>query len=51
VEHSTESTERDISWLDRLIESEKQKQTNNPRSTDTDSRPVGSTTTTKGSEP
>jgi len=41
VEHSTESTERDISWLDRLIESEKQKQTNNPRSTDTDSRPSG----------
>jgi DNA-binding PadR family transcriptional regulator len=27
VEHSTESTEHDIAWLDRLIESERQKQT------------------------
>ena len=26
VEHSTESTEHDIAWLDRLIESERQKQ-------------------------
>ena len=26
VEHSTESTEHDIAWLDRLIEAERQKQ-------------------------
>ena len=29
VEHSTESTEHDIAWLDRLIEAERQKQTLN----------------------
>jgi hypothetical protein len=27
VEHSTEATEHDIAWLDRLIEYERQKQT------------------------
>ena len=27
VEHSTESTEHDIAWLDRLIDAERQKQT------------------------
>jgi hypothetical protein len=27
VEHSTEATEHDIAWLDRLIETERQKQT------------------------
>jgi hypothetical protein len=26
VEHSTESTEHDIAWLDRLIDAERQKQ-------------------------
>ena len=26
VEHSTEATEHDIDWLDRLIEAERQKQ-------------------------
>jgi DNA-binding PadR family transcriptional regulator len=38
VEHSTESTEHDIAWLDRLIEAERQKQaptrTDSTRSTD-----------------
>ena len=29
VEHSTEATEHDIAWLDRLIEAERQKQTSN----------------------
>ena len=50
VEHSTEATEHDISWLDRLIESEKQKQAT-PRSDNRSTRTVGSTATaTKGSD-
>jgi DNA-binding PadR family transcriptional regulator len=50
VEHSTETTEHELSWLDRLIESEKQKQTasvpdhSGPRTVGT------ATTTAKGIE-
>lgn len=46
VEHTTEATAHDISWLDRLIESERRQQ---QAPSDHRSRPVGSpTTATKG---
>ena len=40
VEHSTESTEHDIAWLDRLIEAERQKQAP-PRAAGTGSTDLG----------
>jgi DNA-binding PadR family transcriptional regulator len=50
VEHSTETTEHDISWLDSLIEAEKLKQTT-PRSDNRSARIVGSAPiTAKGSD-
>ena len=49
VEHSTETTEHELSWLDRLIESEKQKQTASPEHTGP--RTLGAASTAaKGSE-
>ncbi len=46
VEHSTEATEHDIAWLDRLIESERQKQS--PRSDHRDPRNGRAKTAAKG---
>jgi DNA-binding PadR family transcriptional regulator len=50
VEHSTEATEHDIAWLDRLIESERQKQSA-PRSENGDPRDGDALTATKGIHP
>jgi DNA-binding PadR family transcriptional regulator len=50
VEHSTEATEHDIAWLDRLIEFERQKQTTN-RSETRDPRSGDAMTATKGNNP
>jgi DNA-binding PadR family transcriptional regulator len=51
VEHSTETTEHELSWLDRLIETEKQKQAA-PAADQIGPRTVGSAATPgKGSEP
>jgi len=50
VEHSTEATEHDIAWLDRLIEFERQKQTA-PRSESREPRNGDAVTTTKGTNP
>ena len=50
VEHSTESTEHDIAWLDRLIESERQKQTA-PRTDSREPRSGDAVTATKGTNP
>ena len=50
VEHSTEATEHDIAWLDRLIESERQKQAA-PRSDSREPRSGAAVTTTKGIHP
>ena len=50
VEHSTEATEHDIAWLDRLIESERQKQAA-PRSDSREPRSGAAVTTTKGTHP
>jgi DNA-binding PadR family transcriptional regulator len=47
VEHGTEATEHDIVWLDRLIESERQKQAT-PRSDTRDPRHGDAVTATKG---
>ncbi len=47
VEHSTEATEHDIAWLDRLIESERQKQAT-PRSETRDPRTGDAMTAAKG---
>jgi DNA-binding PadR family transcriptional regulator len=46
VEHSTEATEHDIAWLDRLIEFERQKQS--PRSANRQPRSGRAITATKG---
>ena len=50
VEHSTEATEHDIAWLDRLIEFERQKQTG-LRSDSREPRSGSAVTTTKGTHP
>ena len=50
VEHSTEATEHDIAWLDRLIEFERQKQTA-PRSESREPRSGDAVTATKGTHP
>lgn len=50
VEHSTEATEHDIAWLDRLIESEHLKQAV-PRTDHRTPRPRDAVTTTKGTNP
>ena len=50
VEHSTEATEHDIAWLDRLIEFERQKQTA-PRSESREPRTGDAVTATKGTQP
>lgn len=50
VEHSTEATEHDIAWLDRLIESERQKQ-NPPRTETRDPRDGDALTAMKGTNP
>jgi DNA-binding PadR family transcriptional regulator len=47
VEHSTEATEHDIAWLDRLIEFERQRQAA-PRSETGDPRNGGAMTAAKG---
>jgi DNA-binding PadR family transcriptional regulator len=47
VEHGTEATEHDIAWLDRLIESERQKQPL-PRSDSREPQRGSAVTTTKG---
>ncbi len=47
VEHSTEATEHDIAWLDRLIEFERQKQTA-PRSESREPRDGDAVPATKG---
>jgi DNA-binding PadR family transcriptional regulator len=47
VEHSTEATEHDIAWLDRLIEYERQKQAA-PRTESSDPRDGDALTATKG---
>ena len=47
VEHSTEASEHDIAWLDRLIESERQKQAT-PRSETRDPRNGDAMTAAKG---
>ena len=49
VEHSTEATEHDIAWLDRLIEFERQKQAT-PRSETRDPRNRDTVTTAKGTD-
>ena len=49
VEHGTESTEHDIAWLDRLIESERQKQTPD-RSEHRDPRSGSAMTAMKGTD-
>jgi hypothetical protein len=46
VEHSTEATEHDIAWLDRLIEFERQRQSS--RSDGRDPRSARAMTATKG---
>ncbi len=53
VEHSTETTEHELSWLDRLIESEKQKQIQTASVPDRSGpRTVGTASSTvKGTEP
>ncbi len=50
VEHSTEATEHDIAWLDRLIESERQKPAP-PRSEPRHPHDGDALTTTKGTTP
>jgi DNA-binding PadR family transcriptional regulator len=50
VEHGTEATEHDIAWLDRLIESERQKQPS-PRSDSREPQRGSAVTTTKGTNP
>jgi DNA-binding PadR family transcriptional regulator len=50
VEHSTEATEHDIAWLDRLIESERQKQRAG-RIESREPRAGATVTTTKGTAP
>jgi DNA-binding PadR family transcriptional regulator len=51
VEHSTETTEHELSWLDRLIESEKQKQSAASVAETTGTRTLGTASTAaKGSE-
>jgi DNA-binding PadR family transcriptional regulator len=51
VEHSTETTEHELSWLDRLIESEKQKQTAASTTDHPGPHPVGTASTaSKGTE-
>jgi DNA-binding PadR family transcriptional regulator len=50
VEHSTEATEHDIAWLDRLIEYERQKQAA-PRTEARDPRDGDALTATKGTNP
>ena len=50
VEHSTEATEHDIAWLDRLIESERQKQTTS-RTEARDPRDGDAMTAMKGTNP
>jgi DNA-binding PadR family transcriptional regulator len=50
VEHSTEATEHDIAWLDRLIEYERQKQAA-PRTESRDPRDGDALTATKGTNP
>jgi len=50
VEHSTEATEHDIAWLDRLIEFERQKQAS-PRSEPRHPHDGDPLTATKGSNP
>jgi hypothetical protein len=49
VEHSTEATEHDIAWLDRLIEFERQRQSS--RSDGRDPRSTRAMTATKGNHP
>jgi DNA-binding PadR family transcriptional regulator len=49
VEHSTEATEHDIAWLDRLIEFERQKQAG-PRSETRDPRAGDALTAVKGTD-
>jgi DNA-binding PadR family transcriptional regulator len=50
VEHSTEATEHDIAWLDRLIEFERQKQAV-PRPEPRDPRDGDAVASTKGTSP
>lgn len=53
VEHSTEITEHELSWLDRLIEAEEQRQaaaSSSPTIDPSGPRVVGATSTTKGTE-
>lgn len=50
VEHSTEATEHDIAWLDRLIESERQKQAA-PRSENHEPHAGDAVTAMKGINP
>ncbi len=50
VEHSTEATEHDIAWLDRLIESERLKQPA-PRSENREPHTGDAVTATKGTSP
>jgi DNA-binding PadR family transcriptional regulator len=51
VEHSTETTEHELSWLDRLIESEKQRQTAASVPDHAGPRSLGTATTaSKGTE-
>ena len=50
VEHSTEATEHDIAWLDRLIEFERQKQAS-PRSEPRHPHDGDALTATKGTNP
>jgi DNA-binding PadR family transcriptional regulator len=50
VEHSTEATEHDIAWLDRLIESERQKQSAS-RTETRDPRDGDAMTAMKGTNP
>jgi DNA-binding PadR family transcriptional regulator len=51
VEHSTEATEHDIAWLDRLIDFERQKQQTTNRSDTRDPHPGDALTATKGNNP
>jgi DNA-binding PadR family transcriptional regulator len=50
VEHSTEATEHDIAWLDRLIDAERSKQSTT-RSRRREPRQVDAVPTTKGNHP
>jgi hypothetical protein len=50
VEHSTEATEHDIAWLDRLIETERQKPAT-PHSETREPRNGDALTAVKGSKP